>query len=197
MNKSCISSYHPFFIPHWEKTPSCLRPFSCFIETRNNGHLNTQGRLHQQPRKDPVKGLNVKLRCQKVKWILRRFVVGDVGKNVSVFDVCVIWNSCLYDTYHISACLKVILTQLCPLQRSFQNLHWISCGLLELCLFHQYSYLALLLSFFILCVLNCSIPRFRFTYFLKFFLWRCDPTRVMASSFTRFSRSHTMTHHSR
>jgi hypothetical protein len=30
-----------------------------------------------------------------------------------------------------------------------------------------------------------------------FFLWRCDPTRVMASSFLRFSRSHTMTHHSR
>jgi len=117
VNKSCISSYHPFFIPHWEKTPSCLRPFSCFIETRNNGHLNTQGRLHQQPRKDPVKGLNVKLRCQKFKWILRRFVVGDVGKNVSVFDVCVIWNSCLYDTYHISACLKVILTQLCPLPK--------------------------------------------------------------------------------
>jgi len=31
----------------------------CFIETRNNGHLhlNTQGRLHQQPRKDPVKRL--------------------------------------------------------------------------------------------------------------------------------------------
>ena len=29
------------------------------------------------------------------------------------------------------------------------------------------------------------------------FLWRCDPTRVMASSFTRFSRSHTTTHHSR
>ena len=30
-----------------------------------------------------------------------------------------------------------------------------------------------------------------------FFLWRCDPTRVMAFSFTRFSRSHTTTHHSR
>jgi hypothetical protein len=30
-----------------------------------------------------------------------------------------------------------------------------------------------------------------------FFLWRCDPTRVMASSFTRFSRSHITTHHSR
>ena len=29
-----------------------------------------------------------------------------------------------------------------------------------------------------------------------FFLWRCDPTRVIASSFLRFSRSHT-THHSR
>ena len=57
VNKSCISSLHPFFIPHWEKPPSCLHPFSCFIETRNNGHLNTQGRLHQQPRKDPVKGL--------------------------------------------------------------------------------------------------------------------------------------------
>ena len=30
-----------------------------------------------------------------------------------------------------------------------------------------------------------------------FFLWRCDPTRVMASSFLRFSRSHTTTYHSR
>ena len=30
-----------------------------------------------------------------------------------------------------------------------------------------------------------------------FFLWRCDPTRVMASSFLRFSRSHKTTHHSR
>ena len=30
-----------------------------------------------------------------------------------------------------------------------------------------------------------------------FLLWRCDPTRVMASSFLRFSRSHTTTHHSR
>jgi hypothetical protein len=28
-------------------------------------------------------------------------------------------------------------------------------------------------------------------------LWRCDPKRVMASSFLRFSRSHTTTHHSR
>jgi hypothetical protein len=30
-----------------------------------------------------------------------------------------------------------------------------------------------------------------------FFLWRCDPTRVMATSFMRFSSSHTTTHHSR
>jgi len=30
-----------------------------------------------------------------------------------------------------------------------------------------------------------------------FFLWRCDPARVIASSFLRFSRSHTTTHHSR
>ena len=29
------------------------------------------------------------------------------------------------------------------------------------------------------------------------FLWRCDPTRVMASSFLRFSKSHTTTHHNR
>jgi len=27
------------------------------------------------------------------------------------------------------------------------------------------------------------------------FLWRCDATRVMASSFLRFSRSHTTTNH--
>ena len=32
---------------------------------------------------------------------------------------------------------------------------------------------------------------------LEFFLWRCDPTRVMAYSFLRFYRSHTTTHHSR
>ena len=32
---------------------------------------------------------------------------------------------------------------------------------------------------------------------MVFLLWRCDPTRVMASSFLRFSRSHTTTHHSR
>ena len=32
---------------------------------------------------------------------------------------------------------------------------------------------------------------------IMFFLWRCDPTRVMASSFLRFSRSHATTHHSR
>jgi len=30
-----------------------------------------------------------------------------------------------------------------------------------------------------------------------FFFWRCDPTRVMASSFFEVSRSHTTTHHSR
>jgi hypothetical protein len=30
-----------------------------------------------------------------------------------------------------------------------------------------------------------------------FFLWRCNPTRVLASSFLRFSRSHTTTHHNR
>jgi hypothetical protein len=29
-----------------------------------------------------------------------------------------------------------------------------------------------------------------------FILWRCDPTRGMASSYLRFSRSHTTTHHS-
>jgi len=30
-----------------------------------------------------------------------------------------------------------------------------------------------------------------------FVLWRYDPTQVMASSFLRFSRSYTTTHHSR
>jgi hypothetical protein len=30
-----------------------------------------------------------------------------------------------------------------------------------------------------------------------FLLWRCDPTRVMTSSFLGFSRSHTTTHHNR
>ena len=36
--------------------------------------------------------------------------------------------------------------------------------------------------------------------FLSLYIYifgRCDPTRVMASSFLRFSRSHTTTHHSR
>jgi hypothetical protein len=33
-------------------------------------------------------------------------------------------------------------------------------------------------------------------FILFFWLWRCDPTRVMAFSFLRFSRSHTTTHHS-
>jgi hypothetical protein len=32
---------------------------------------------------------------------------------------------------------------------------------------------------------------------LLFLWWRCDPTRIMASSFLGFSRSHTTTHHSR
>ena len=36
-----------------------------------------------------------------------------------------------------------------------------------------------------------------YLYALIFFLWRCDPARVMASSFLRFSRSHTTTQHSR
>ena len=33
-------------------------------------------------------------------------------------------------------------------------------------------------------------------FFFFFFLWRCDPTRVMTSSFLRFL-DHTTTHHSR
>ena len=59
MNKSCISSLHQFFITYWKKLPLCLHCCSCFIETRKNGHLNlnTQGRLHQQPGKDPVEML--------------------------------------------------------------------------------------------------------------------------------------------
>jgi len=42
-----------------KETPIMFACSSCFIETRNNGHLhlNTQGRLHQQLRKDPVKRL--------------------------------------------------------------------------------------------------------------------------------------------
>ena len=36
-----------------------------------------------------------------------------------------------------------------------------------------------------------------FVNICPFFLWRCDPTLVMTSSFLRFSRSHTMTHHIR
>ena len=35
------------------------------------------------------------------------------------------------------------------------------------------------------------------TIYMDFFLWRCDPTQVMASSFLRVSRSHTTTQHSR
>jgi len=36
-----------------------------------------------------------------------------------------------------------------------------------------------------------------FCLFVCFLLWRCDPMRVMASSFLGFSRSHTTTHHNR
>ena len=36
-----------------------------------------------------------------------------------------------------------------------------------------------------------------FILFIYFLLWRCDPPRVMASSFLRFSRSHATTHRSR
>jgi len=57
VNKCRISSLHQFFFTYWEKTPVCLHCSSCLIETRNNEHLNTQGRLHQQPRQDPVKRL--------------------------------------------------------------------------------------------------------------------------------------------
>ena len=57
MNKRYILSLHQFFFTYWEKTPLCLHHSSCFLETRNNEHLNTQGRLHQQPRQDPVKRL--------------------------------------------------------------------------------------------------------------------------------------------
>ena len=59
MNKICILSLHQVFITYWKKPPLCLHCSSCLIETRNNGHLNlnTQGRLHQQPRKYPVKRL--------------------------------------------------------------------------------------------------------------------------------------------
>ena len=56
VNTNCISSLHQVFITYWKK-PLCLHHSSCFIATRNNKHLNIQGRWHQQPRKDPVKGL--------------------------------------------------------------------------------------------------------------------------------------------
>ena len=46
--------------------------------------------------------------------------------------------------------------------------------------------------FYVKLCLDC-----KFTFFLFFPLWRCDPKRVMASSFLRFSRSHTTTQHSR
>jgi len=42
-----------------------------------------------------------------------------------------------------------------------------------------------------------QISRISFFFFGGGGLWRCDPTWVMASSFLRFSRSHTTTHHSR
>jgi len=47
---------------------------------------------------------------------------------------------------------------------------------------------------------NESTPKiyiYIYIYIYIFFLRRCDPTRVMASSFLVFSRSHTTTHHSR
>ena len=58
------------------------------------------------------------------------------------------------------------------------------------------TFLYLQLLYVLKNILN--IYRQRVTPFLKFFfLWRCDPTRVMTSSFTRFSRSHATAHHSR
>ena len=57
---------------------------------------------------------------------------------------------------------------------------------------HSYRFVSLTL--FVVEV-KCKYKFYRLKFF--FFLWRCDPTRVMASSFLRFSRSHTTTHHSR
>jgi len=57
VNTICISSLHQVFITYWKKPPLCLHRSSCFTAARNNEHLNTQGRWHQQPRKDPVKRL--------------------------------------------------------------------------------------------------------------------------------------------
>jgi hypothetical protein len=68
---------------------------------------------------------------------------------------------------------------------------------IELCLsgFMVYVYV----SRSVICVLSHVIMFHIFTLIgLQIsFKWRCDPTRVMASSFLRFSRSHTTTHHSR
>ena len=44
-------------------------------------------------------------------------------------------------------------------------------------------------------IMDWRLLSFKFHFFCL--LWRCDPTRVMASSFLRFSRSQTTTHHSR
>jgi hypothetical protein len=47
------------------------------------------------------------------------------------------------------------------------------------------------------CVFRCNRSIIDHIFYIPFFLlWRCDPTRVIASSFLRFSRSHTTTHHS-
>ena len=66
-----------------------------------------------------------------------------------------------------------------------------------LLIFTVYKIYIILRKWYILLEMYFGIWRFVFWFFFFFLLWRCDPTRVMASSFLRFSRSHTTTHHSR
>jgi hypothetical protein len=73
------------------------------------------------------------------------------------------------------------------------------------CSYRAIQYVLFLLSNTVRTVLTeqystyCSYWAIRYYYWVLLlftFLWRCDPTWVMASSFLRFSRSHT-THHIR
>jgi hypothetical protein len=53
-----------------------------------------------------------------------------------------------------------------------------------------------LLTLWVHCPIYVSVDLYFIGTYVDFFLWRCDPTRVMASSFLRFL-SHTTTHLSR
>ena len=66
--KAAFHLYIRFSLHIERKLRYVLHCSSCFIETSNNGHLNTQGRLHHQPRKDPVKRLISSSHLSNQRW---------------------------------------------------------------------------------------------------------------------------------